>query len=152
MLRNISRKTKPKRKIVNDYKLQIAEFLVRTLAGILFLFQGYDKLFRIKMPGVIDSFTADAERSHIPHAVLTLVAYFTSIVEFVGGIMLVFGICTTFALYALGLDLLLVCLAFTFMKPMWDMKYVFPRFTLVITLLLMPEDWRFFSLDSLMHS
>lgn len=136
---------------MDDYKLQVAELLVRALAGILFLFQGYDKLFRIKMPGVIETFTADVERSHIPHALLSLVAYFTSIVEFAAGIMLLLGFCTTFALYALGLDLLLVSLAFTFMKPMWDMKHVFPRFALIIVLLLMPDGYEVFSLDYLLH-
>lgn len=135
---------------MNDYKLQVAELLVRTLAGILFLFQGYDKLFKIKMAGVIDTFTADAEKNHIPNFLLTLVAYFTSIVEFLGGIMLLMGFCTTFALYALGLDLLLVCMAFTYMKPMWDMKHVFPRFALLIVLLLMPDHYRIFVLDHLL--
>jgi uncharacterized membrane protein YphA (DoxX/SURF4 family) len=134
---------------MNDYKLQIAELLVRIFAGILFLFQGYDKLFKIKMVGVIDTFTEDAERSHIPHALLSVVAYLTSCVEFLGGIMLLLGFGTTLALYALGLDLLLVSLAFTYMKPMWDMKFVFPRFALVILLLLMPDQYRFFSLDRL---
>ena len=132
---------------MNDYKLQVVELLVRIFAGILFLFQGYDKLFKIKMALVINTFTEDADRSHIPHVLLSMVAYFTSIVEFVGGIMLLLGFCTTVALYALGLDLLLVCLAFTYMKPMWDMKFVFPRFLLIIVLLIMPDHYRIFSLD-----
>lgn len=134
---------------MNDYRWQAAEFLVRLFAGILFIFQGYDKLFKIKMPGVIDTFAADAERKRVPHALLSVVAYITSITEFLGGLLLVFGLCTTFVLYALGLDLLLVCLAFTYMKPMWDMRFVFPRFALVIFLLLMPGDCRYFSIDKL---
>lgn len=134
---------------MNDYKLQVAELLVRTFAGILFLFQAYDKLFKIKMIFVIDTFTADAEKNHIPHWLLTLVIYFTSILEFVAGIMLLMGFCITLALYGLGLDLLLVCLAFTFIKPMWDMKFVFPRFALIIALLLMPGHYRLFCLDYL---
>ena len=134
---------------MNDYKLQVAEFIVRTLAGILFLFQGYDKLFKIKMAGVIEIFTADAEKNHIPHSMLSIVAYVTSILEFFGAIFLLFGFYTTFALYALGFDLLLVSLAFSFMKPMWDMKFMLPRFTLVIFLLCMPDEYRIFSLDYL---
>ena len=132
---------------MNDYKFQVAELLVRTFAAVLFLFQGYDKLFKIRMAGVIDTFSADAERSHIPHSLLSLVAYITTIIEFVGGLMLLIGLCTTSVLYALGLDLLLVSLAFTYMKPIWDMKHVFPRFALVITLLLMPDHYRFFCVD-----
>lgn len=131
---------------MNDYKLQIAELLIRTFTGILFLFQGYDKLFRIKMPGVIDVFTADADQYHIPRPILTLVAYYTSIVEFVGGFFLLTGFFTTYTLYALGVDLLLVGLAFSYMTPMWDMKHVFPRLVLVVILLLLPESYHCFSI------
>ena len=35
--------------MMTDYKLAFAELFVRVFAGILFLFQGYDKLFHIKM-------------------------------------------------------------------------------------------------------
>lgn len=132
---------------MNDYKFQIAELIIRVFAGILFLFQGYDKLFRVKMTGVIDVFIEDAERHRVPKPLLTLVAYYTSIVEFAGGLFLLLGFCTSYTLYALGLDLILVGFAFTYMSPMWDMKYVFPRLALVITLLLLPEEYQQFSLD-----
>lgn len=132
---------------MNDYKFQVAEFLIRAFAGILFLFQGYDKLFRVKIAGVIDVFAADAEQHHIPRPILSLVAYYTSIAEFFGGCFLLAGFFTSFALYAIGLDLLVVTLAFSYMRPMWDMKYVFPRFVLVIALMLLPEHYQYFSLD-----
>lgn len=132
---------------MGEYNFQIAEMFVRILAGILFVFQGYDKLFRIKMPGVIDAFAADADRFHIPRPMLNMIAYYTSIVEFFAGLFLLAGFFTSYALYALGLDLLLVAVAFTYMSPMWDMKYVFPRFVLVVTLLLMPDHYRLFSVD-----
>lgn len=132
---------------MNEYKIQIAELLVRSFAGILFLFQGYDKLFRIKIPGVIDVFTADADRYHVPHSLIKLMAYYTSIVEFFGGFFLLTGFLTSYALYALGLDLVLVGMAFSYMTPMWDMKYVFPRFVLVVALLVFPDHYQFFSMD-----
>jgi uncharacterized membrane protein YphA (DoxX/SURF4 family) len=130
-----------------NYNHEIAEVLVRVFAGILFLLQGYDKIFRVTMHSVIDAFTADAERYHVPRPVLYGISYYTSIVELVGGLMLITGLYTNFALYALGLDLVLVCFAFTYMQPMWNMKYVFPRLALVITLLLMPAEYRTFSID-----
>lgn len=130
----------------------IAELLVRVFAGVLFLYQGYDKLFRIKMPGVISAFTADAESYRIPRPILNLVAYYTSIVEFFGGFCLILGLFTSVALYALGIDLLLVCLAFSYMTPMWDMKHVFPRLMLVVALLLFPEESHFYGLDRFVGS
>jgi putative oxidoreductase len=116
-------------------------------AGILFLFQGYDKLFRIKIPGVIAVFKEDAQRHHIPNPIITGVAYYTSLAEFCGGFFLLLGFFSNYALYALGLDLLLVGIAFSYIEPMWNMKHVFPRFVLVITLLLLPEAYRQISVD-----
>ena len=136
---------------MTEYKLYIAETMVRVFAGILFFFQGYDKLFKIKMPGVIDTFMADASRRNISRPFVSLVAYYTSIVEFVGGILLMFGLLNNYVLYALGIDLLLVCFAFSFIEPMWDMKHVFPRFLLIIFLLLLPLEQNILSLDYLIN-
>jgi len=136
---------------MDDHKFQITELLIRLFAGILFLFQGYDKLFKIKMKGVISSFTVDSDRQNIPRAFVATIAYYTSITEFAGGILLMLGLFTSFTLYALGLDLLLVCFAFTYMQPMWDMKHVFPRFLLIVLLLLLPSSYNEFSLDALLN-
>lgn len=136
---------------MQEYKLYIAETMVRVFAGILFFFQGYDKLFKIKMPGVIDTFMRDASRRNISRPFVSLVAYYTSIVELVGGILLVLGLLNNYALYALGIDLLLVCFAFSFMEPMWDLKHVFPRFLLIILLLLLPLEQNILSLDYLIN-
>lgn len=132
---------------MGEYKLQIAELFIRVFAGILFLFQGYDKLFRIKMPDVIRVFAADAQKYNIPAPLLSAIAWYTSLAEFLGGFLLLMGLFTTYALCALGLDLLLVSLAFSFLNPLWDMKQVLPRILLVVILLLFPEDARMFSLD-----
>lgn len=134
---------------MNEYKLYIAESMLRIFAGILFFFQGYDKLFKIKMPGVIDTFMRDAERNNIKRPLVSIVAYYTSTVEFLGGIFLIFGILTNYTLYALGVDLILVCFAFSMVEPMWDMKHVFPRFILVILLLLLPLENDKLSVDYL---
>lgn len=123
--------------------------MLRIFAGILFFFQGYDKLFKIKMPGVIDTFMRDAERNNIKRPLVSIVAYYTSTVEFLGGIFLIFGILTNYTLYALGVDLILVCFAFSMVEPMWDMKHVFPRFILVILLLLLPLENDKLSVDYL---
>ncbi|MBP7810009.1 MAG: DoxX family membrane protein [Bacteroidia bacterium] len=136
---------------MQEYKLYIAETMVRVFAGILFFFQGYDKLFKIKMPGVIDTFMRDASRRNISRPLVSLIAYYTSIVEFVGGLLLIVGLLSNYVLYALGIDLLLVCFAFSFIEPMWDMKHVFPRFLLIILLLLLPLEQNILSLDYLIN-
>ena len=136
---------------MSEYKLYVAESLIRIFAGILFFFQGYDKLFKIKMPGVIDTFMGDAYKHHVSRPLVSLVAYYTTLAELVGGLILIFGIFTNYALYALGLDLILVCFAFSFIEPMWDMKHVFPRFILIILLLILPLENDKLSLDYLIN-
>jgi putative oxidoreductase len=137
---------------MSEYKVQVAELFIRSFTAILFLLQGYDKIFRIKMPGVIETFRADATRYHVPSPVLNLVAYYTSYVELLGGLCLLVGFCSTLALYALGLDLLIVAFAFSVMEPMWDLKHVFPRVILLAVLLMLPADCSFFSLDHLIQT
>ncbi|MGZ3932212.1 MAG: hypothetical protein ACXVP0_12855, partial [Bacteroidia bacterium] len=64
---------------------------------------------------------------------------------------LLLGFLTNYMLYALGLDLLLVGIAFSYMEPMWDMRHVFPRFILVIVLLLLPDEYRQFTIDHILN-
>jgi len=135
---------------MSEYKLQIAEALIRIFAGILFLFQGYDKLFRVKMNGVIATFLEEAEHHHIHKPWVTVIAWYTSIVEFFGGLLLIFGLFTNYSLVFLGIDLVLVAFAFSVMDPVWDLRHVFPRLMLIVTLLLLPNEWNKLSIDFLL--
>ena len=107
--------------------------------------------FKVKINGVVNAFLDEAEHHHIHRPMVTLIAYYTSLVEFVCGITLVLGLFTDYSLYLLGLDLLLAAFAFSLVQPMWDMKHLFPRFILVITLLLFPAEWNKRSLDFLFN-
>ena len=68
-----------------DLNFSIAEVFVRCFLGILFLFQGYDKLFVVKIKNVINAFHHETDRKHIPSFLLYFTSYFTSITEFIGG-------------------------------------------------------------------
>lgn len=137
---------------MSEYKLYAAELLIRSFVGILFLFQGYDKLFRVKMKGVIDTFMNDADRYHVPRPFVSAIAYYTSITEFAGGFLLILGLFTNLTIFALSVDLLMVCFAFSFIEPMWDLKYMFPRLILLVLLLVLPENSNYFSFDNLLNS
>ncbi|MGZ3862177.1 MAG: DoxX family membrane protein [Bacteroidia bacterium] len=132
-----------------QYKLEITESIIRAFTGILFLFQGYDKIFRIRLNGVIETFQDEAEHHHIPRPWVSIMVYYTSFVEFIGGLLLILGLFTNYSLIALGLDMALVALAFSIMNPVWDLSHVFPRLILIATLLIMPDEWNKFSLDFL---
>ena len=133
-----------------EYKLQIAQSVIRVFAGILFLFQGYDKIFKVKINGVVNTFIEDAEHLHIHKPWVILVTYLTSYIELIGGLFLIVGLLTNYVLAALGFDLVLVCFAFSLIRPMWDMQYVFPRLILISTLLFLPNEYNQISLDYLL--
>lgn len=129
------------------YKLQFAEVIARLFVGILFLFQGYDKVFKVKVSGVVDVFLADAEHLHIHKPVVTLFTYLTSYAELIGGLFLIIGLFTNYTLVVMGFDLVLVGFAFSMVRPMWDMQHVFPRLLLVILLLFFPNEYNRFGID-----
>lgn len=132
-----------------EFKYYIVEAIPRIFCGIIFLFQGYDKLFKVKISGVIDAFTLETANRHVPKFLLGFMAVFTSMVEFVGGLFLILGLFKNAVLTFFGLDLIFVAIAFSYMNPVWDMKHVYPRLILIILLFAMPNDWSFFSLDHL---
>lgn len=134
-----------------SYKYYALELILRTFCGVIFLFQGYDKLFKVKISGVIETFRFEAQQKNVPSFLLTLAAYYTSYVEFFVGLLLIVGLFKNYALCALGFDLIMVAVAFSYMKPVWDMRNVFPRLILVALLLFMPTRWAYFSLDNLLR-
>lgn len=125
----------------------ILTFTMRAILGILFFFQGYDKVIRIKIPRVIEFFRQELGTIKVPAFVLTLTAWFTSYVEFLCGGLLILGLFKQYALYILGIDLILVAGAFSLIKPMWDMQFLFPRLILLAILLYLPSEWDVISLD-----
>jgi putative oxidoreductase len=122
------------------------------ILGILFLFQGYDKVFRVKMPGVIETFRLELGKINMPNWILVITAYYTSYAEFICGPLLIIGLFTKYSLYVLGIDLILVVGAFSLIKPMWDMQLLFPRLMLISMLLYFPEEWDLLSADHILHS
>lgn len=135
--------------IINNESILV--FLLRVILGILFFFQGYDKVFKVKINGVIDFFTRETRNINIPKWILTYSAYYTTYIEFLCGGMLIIGLFTKYSLYLLGIDIILVVGAFSLIKPMWDMSQLFPRLVLLSVLLLLPEKWNTISVDYILH-
>ncbi len=125
----------------------VLTFILRVVLGILFYFQGYDKVFKVKMQGVIETFQFELETIKVPKWILIVSAYFTSYVELIAGALLILGLFKTQALYLLGIDLIIVTGAFSLIKPMWDMQLLFPRLILLSILLYLPDSWDILSID-----
>ncbi|MFN8116442.1 MAG: DoxX family membrane protein [Bacteroidia bacterium] len=131
-----------------DLNFSIAEVFIRCFLGILFLFQGYDKLFVVKIKNVVNAFHKETDRKHIPEFLLVFTSYFTSITEFFGGILLITGVLHQYSPILLAINLLIVAFAFSFLRPMWDMQHVFPRVVL-LTLTLLLSNYFYFGLDTI---
>jgi uncharacterized membrane protein YphA (DoxX/SURF4 family) len=132
-----------------NYHEITAAFIARIFLGLLFFFQGYDAVFNVKIRNVIHAYENSFSNIGIPKFLTISGAWFTSFVEFVGGLLLIFGVFQYSILYLLGLDLLIASVAFGIATPMWDTRHVFPRLVLLIFLLAIPPSWNALSLDNL---
>lgn len=130
-----------------DYAEIIAAFLARVFLGLLFFFQGYDKVFNVKISGVVKTFEQPYRQTKLPLELLKIGVVLTSFLELVGGLLLIFGLFKYVALYLLAFDLLLATAALSVMNPMWDLKFSFPRLVLLLFLLLIPEEWDQWAMD-----
>jgi uncharacterized membrane protein YphA (DoxX/SURF4 family) len=126
-------------------------FILRVILGILFFFQGYDKVFRLKVPGVVGFFRDQLGEKQLPGFILWTSAWYTSLAELICGGLLIVGLFKSYALWILGVDLILVAGAFSIINPMWDTQYVFPRLVLLSVLLYLPADWDRYSVDWLLR-
>jgi uncharacterized membrane protein YphA (DoxX/SURF4 family) len=125
----------------------VLTFVFRIILGILFFFQGYDKVFRVKVSGVIDYFGQELGTIKVPGFIVTSTAWFTSFAELICGALLILGLFKTYALYILGIDLIIVAGAFSLINPVWDMELLYPRLILLGILLYLPAGWDVISLD-----
>jgi len=135
---------------MQEYTYYFFEFTTRIFCGILFFFQGYDKLFNVKLKNVVDTFDEEAERKHIPRTMVYISTYYSSFAEFLGGILLLIGILKPLAITLLGFDLIMVAIGFSTLEVMWDMKHVFPRLILLLTIMITPHNWEYFSLKNIL--
>ncbi len=131
----------------HDFNLQFVDLVLRCLAGILFLFQGYERAFSMKANEIVSAFQTNFIKRILPLSVLKFTVHLSAYIELIGGIMLIIGFHRDIVLYLLSVQMLFVAFAFSLIRPMWDMQYYFPRFILVIILLVLPAEWDRFSVD-----
>jgi putative oxidoreductase len=134
---------------MDNYNQSVAVLIARIFLGVLFLIQGYDKIFRIKIEKVTQTFKYEIDIKWVPDFVYSIIAFFSSYIEFIGGFMLLFGFMKYYTLTALGIDLIIVAIGMGLVKPIWNMDIVFPRLVILLFLLIVPFDWDYFSMDYL---
>lgn len=126
-------------------------FFIRTLLGIIFLMQGFGKVFTIGVNRVYEMFFKPFETTFLPKWLIVSAAYYTSYVEMICGFLLIIGLFRKYALYLLAIDLLIVSFGHGLMEPIWDLSHVIPRAILLAALLLLPAAWDKWNADSLIN-
>jgi putative oxidoreductase len=134
-----------------EYKNDLAFLLMRVVLGILFLMQGYDKVFGLGLQQTGRGIEEAMRRTRIPVFLVKIISVISSVVELAGGIMLIAGFLIYPALTLLGVDLLIVVFAMSLREPLWNMRDVWPRLVLLLALLLLPAAGDRLSLDHLFH-
>ena len=127
--------------------LDIISLLLRLVTGTLFFFQGYDKIFKVKIDNVTRTFDDPMNPSFWPKPLLKPMIMLSSFAEMFGGIFLFFGLFKFATLSILSFDLLFVVFTFSSIKAMWDMQYFFPRFLFIIILWAIPFSADVYNLD-----
>lgn len=126
-----------------------AAFITRVFLGLLFLLQGYDSVFNVKVKNVIETYQSSFANTGIPKFFTVCGVWFTSYTELICGFLLTIGLFEYYSLYLLSINLILASVAFSINAPMWDMRHVFPRLVLLLFLLAIPHVWNVWSLDNL---
>ena len=129
---------------------QVAILTVRVILGLIFLMQGFGKVFTMGVENLYKmDFFLGTYKDLLPDFIIRATAYYTSYVELIGGLLLVIGLKRDFALYALASVLIIVTFGHGLAEPIWDLSHVMYRLILLITLLLLPKEWDKFSIDYL---
>jgi putative oxidoreductase len=135
---------------MNELNLTVAILTARVLAGILFAFQGYDKLFRVGLPQLSAVIKATLGDRTLPDSFIRFIAFFTSWTELICGVLLIVGLFTPWAIYLLCLDIIIVSAGFSYAKTMWESGHVLFRLVLILFLLMVPRTDTCISLDALL--
>jgi uncharacterized membrane protein YphA (DoxX/SURF4 family) len=126
-------------------------FFIRVLLGVIFIMQGYGKVFTLGVKKVYEMFFSTFETTFLPKFLIVSTAYYTSYVELIGGFLLIIGLFKKQTLYFLAANLLIVSFGHGLMEPIWDLSHLFPRAIFIATLFFLPASWDKWNIDSLIN-
>lgn len=128
---------------------QVAVLTLRLLLGFIFFFQGFGKVFKFGLENVSQNFFLKSYGELLPDFLLIFTAYYTSLVELIGGLLLIIGLKRDITLYFLASVLVIVTFGHGLKDPIWDLSHVMYRAILLAALLWLPKEYDLFSIDSL---
>ena len=125
---------------------------VRALLGIIFLMQGFGKVFTFTVPKVYDMFFKDFTKTFLPNWSIWATAYYTSYVELICGFLLIVGLFRKYSMYLLAIDLVVVSFGHGLLEPIWDLSHVMPRTILLAILFFVPQAWDRWNADRILKN
>jgi len=128
--------------------LEFASVLTRLMVGSIFFIQGYDKVFKIGNKEVFTTIQPAFKKIGMPNQFTNAFTFITSWIEMLGGLLLIIGLFKYLMIYLLGIDLLIVLIGMSLIDPVMDLKLIFPRFILLLILLLLPREADVLCLDN----
>jgi len=128
---------------------QISALTLRLILGFIFFFQGFGKVFKFGLDAVYQNFFLETYKDLLPELLILATAYYTSYIEMIAGFLLIIGYKRDIALYALASVLIIVTFGHGLAEPIWDLSHVMYRTILLISLLLLPKEWDFFTIDTI---
>jgi uncharacterized membrane protein YphA (DoxX/SURF4 family) len=131
--------------MMNDNRAFGLLFL-RSLAGIIFLMQGWGKVFQFGIWGLYEN-TFKPFEAILPKPILVATLFFTTFAELLGGALLVLGWQRKWVYQILAAVLLVVSFGHGLESPIWDLQHVVFRAILLVPLFFLPDEWDIWSLD-----
>tara|TARA_R110001632_G_scaffold18712_20_gene57715 strand:- start:3736 stop:4158 length:423 start_codon:yes stop_codon:yes gene_type:complete len=130
---------------------QVAVLTIRLILGFVFFFQGFGKVFKFGLDNVYQNFFQSSYSELLPDFLLLFSAYYTSLIELIGGLLLIIGFKRDLTLYFLASVLVIVSFGHGLKEPIWDLSHVMFRTILLVSLLLLPKSLDIFSIDGFIN-
>tara|TARA_R110000787_G_scaffold127817_4_gene239295 strand:+ start:8391 stop:8819 length:429 start_codon:yes stop_codon:yes gene_type:complete len=130
---------------------QVAVLTIRLILGFVFFFQGFGKVFKFGLDNVYQNFFQSSYSELLPDFLLLFSAYYTSLIELIGGLLLIIGFKRDLTLYFLASVLVIVTFGHGLKEPIWDLSHVMFRTILLVSLLLLPKSLDIFSIDGFIN-
>ena len=128
----------------------IGMLTIRLVLGFIFLMQGIGKVFKWGLENVYQNNFVDYN-TYFSTWFHYAVAYYTSYVELIGGVLLILGLWRDYALYALASVLVIVTFGHGLATPIWNMEHVIFRLILLVTILTLPKEWDIYRADNYLN-
>ncbi|NER14276.1 DoxX family membrane protein [Leptobacterium flavescens] len=130
-------------------KIAIPTLFSRLLLGVIFLMQGYGKVFTWGVSNVYNNGFKAYEETFLPGFLVKFTAYFTSYGELICGLLLILGLFRKVSYLWLAAILLIVSFGHGLQSPIWDLQHVFVRSVFLIFLMMIPLEKDSYALDHL---